>query len=246
MFGEKIKIICKTMSPEEAWEHIVQKYHTYQTSYWSGIDIAQWVGDDAKLHEMYAAKRLTYSQFDEYKRHFFNNVFPKEKERIDKNTKRLQEVAPKILNDAADKLRPIMKELDIHIPTAVIIKTTFGGNGGTTLDNNVIVLRITQHFQRDSSKTLPHEFLHLILDNFIGDIWRENKFEGDAAWYFANESLVEFFQDKILNIKYDEIDKFSEDYLTMKSIKTNLRGIMAKMIADYQKAKASSGPNDSR
>lgn len=222
------------MSPEDAWAHILLKYNTYQNPYWSHVDPSRWVGNDKKLHEMYATKALTANEISKYKTHFLENVYPKSFKDLENKTKELQKRAPAVFNDIDKKLAGVMKKIGITIPRNILIETTIGSTGGTFDKGNCIALRITLDFERDVSLNLPHEFIHMIVEKRVNEILAKNRISNKAVIFAVHEMFVEFFQTEFLKMNYGHGD-FWPKYLTIESVQNDLDNTMSRMITDYKK-----------
>ena len=226
-------ITMRPMSLDEAWQHILWQYQSYQDEL-KQFNYPYLMFIPTSLAEMFEKTNLTKQDIDKYHT-IFMSVYESNTEKLHRFDDVFESYVKPMLLRAIDKfLVPILPSWNAVLPKQLNILCTFGNSAGYSRQSDDIAtihFRMTR-FQDNQDHILDvffHEFVHSLIEF---PIIRKYNVPQDLKERIVDLICFEFIQ-KPVQKSFE--NSFANDYINSDVIKTNLSRAVQTMMKDYNK-----------
>ena len=231
-----MQIILKHMNAEEAWQYILQAYKRYQLKLKKfNYSPNGFIPNDIRMYEMFQFPELSDEQIRHYHDVFIHEIH--NPMLLTKQDENIKNAIPIFQQTIEKRIKPLLGAWNTTMPETLTILCTYGfGAGYGTGKNAKIILRVSNAKRNDFGicRTMLHEFVHILIEEQI------------IAKYNVPQDLKERIVDiiglELFNKPVQSMfeKSFANAYITPEAIKTNLTGVVAKMMTDYKEIQSQS------
>ncbi len=220
------------MTEEEVWQFILKRHESYHANLKHfGYGYSSFIPRTKSIYEMFSKETLSEQDIKKYRESIAKTYNVEQLKRLDGLF--ADDVKPKIVNVAKEVLSPLISSWDAVLPENLEILCTYGDGGSYYVSQDGKYAQITlrmSRMQEDKNRLfglLMHEFIHILIQRQI------------IAKYHVPQDLKERIVDIIgselfqIPVQSKFENSFANTYITPESIKTDLPGAVAKMMADY-------------
>lgn len=227
-----MEIIMRPMTEEEVWNFLIKRHHAYHTNLKNyGYGYSSFIPKTKSMHEMFSKETLSDEDIKKYRESVTKLYDVEQLKRLDGIF--AGDVKQKIADAANEVLSTLLSSWDAVLPENLEILCTYGNGGSYYVSKDgkyaQIVLRMSR-MQEDKNGLfglLTHEFIHILIQRQIIDKYHVPQ---DLKERIVDIIGLELFQ-KPVQSKFT--NSFANAYITPETIKTDLTGAVAKMMADY-------------
>ena len=228
------------MNAEQCWNVIVDMHNDYhQNLKHHKYTYNKFVPNDKRMHEFMEIENPTAQQVEHYRDIFLNEIYNESDLKKLDNTI-INSVIPKMQMAIEGKIKPLANKWGIKLPEQLDIACAYGWGGSYYPGEKPVILFRVSDYPTELSpyRTFVHEFVHILIEEPI--IIKYNVPQN------LKENIVDIICLELFGLEpINHFDRsFAKTYITPEAIRTDLVGVVKKMMADYTTFKQAQSTKD--
>ena len=220
------------MTAEEVWDFMKKRHWSYHNGLKQyGYRYNSFVPNNPSIHEMFDKETLTDEDIKKYQNIMYEMYDIKKLQRLDDMfNKDVKPMFEQIINKI---LVPLLPSWGTKLPESLEILCTYGDGGSYRVlgAGKVQIIFRMSRFSGDKDSffgLIFHEFVHILIEH---PIIKKYNVPQDLKERIVDLICYEFCRKPVQKM-FEK--SFANAYITPEVIKTNLPGVVAKMMADYK------------